>query len=155
MDLTEIRTEMARIVAEHIERPEGVHREAVRAEFDQAHPDVSASYGRDLYWKALGGLADDAIKPLRSKSLQLSLPGIDVVPATVTVPDGEGGFALKVIRWATIPDLEADRQIHAQNVAAAVAAEDVAEKRNRVLIPIMEAHQFATAGEAIEFLAAA
>lgn len=53
-------------------------------------------------------------------------------------------------KTSVAPDLSR----HAENVAAAVAAEDVAEKRNRVLIPIMEEHGFTTAGKAIEWLAA-
>lgn len=154
MDMTETRSEMARIVDELVDLPEGVHWVRVRERFASEHPDVIAELGDKLAWKALENMAKEAIKPLRSRSSQLSLPGIDEIPATVTVPDGEGSYALKAIRWATVPDLEADRRIHAENVAAAVAAEDVAEKRNRVLIPIMEEHGFTTAGKAIEWLAA-
>lgn len=153
MDMTETRSEMSRIVDELVDMPQGVHWMQVRERFANDHPDVIGELGDKLAWKALETMAKDAIKPLRSRSSQLSLPGIDEMPATVTVPDGEGSYALKTLRWATAPDLDADRRIHAENVAAAIAAEDVAEQRNRILIPIMEAHGFTFAGEAIAFLA--
>lgn len=152
MDLTEIRSEMADIAAEQIEQPEGVHWVKVRESFAAAHPDTLVELGEQLAWQQLGKLAADSIKPLRSKSAQQIIPGMESTPASVTVPDGEGGFVVKALRHATAAELVADELIHDTNVAAAIEARGLARTRNRVLLPVMEKFGLDTAGEAIAHL---
>lgn len=152
MEMIEIRQSMVEIVERQVDGQAGVHWVKVRDEFARTHPTAITDLGEELAWKQLGRLAEDAIKPMRSKSKQLPIPGMETIPATVTVPDGEGSYVVKAVRWAAVADLEADRQIHGENVAAAVEAERQAVTRNRVLIPVMEEHGFQFAGEAIEWL---
>lgn len=154
MDQTEIRAELARLADAAADSAKGAHWVEVRDKFHAAFPDALDGLGEKMAWDQLGQWAKDAIKPLRSKTAQLALPGFDQVPATVTVQDGEGGFVVKSLRWATDPDLEADQRIHDENVAAAIAAREAARKRNRVLLPVMREHGFTFAGEAIEHLTA-
>lgn len=114
------------------------------------HPEVQ-DLGAEMLSDALRRLAENALKPMRSETMQF--PGMgDPIGTTVTVPDGEGGHRVKRLRLATIPDLEADLAIHDENVAAAVHARSTADRRNRRLIPVMKEHSFDVAGDALALL---
>lgn len=152
MDLIEIRSELAEIAERQVDTPEGVHWVRVRDEFAAHYPDAMAERAEQLAWGELGNLAKNAIKPLRTQTTQMSLPGMDRIPGTVTVPDGEGSYRVKSTRWATDPDLEANERIHNENITAAIAAHQRVRDFNRLIRPVMAEHGFTYAGEAIEHL---
>lgn len=150
----EVKGAMARIAGDQLEiSVAGVHWSTVLDEFRTVYanvlPDMAAAtlddYLRD---KAIG--VCQVMR--RTDNGQLELPGIGHIDGTVTTSDGEGGYVVKRIKFATISDLEQDFDIQQINVDAATKALLRAEDRNKVLIPVMQAEGFATAGEAIAFI---
>lgn len=155
MNVAEIKAELTGIYGQLIDTDTGAHWSNLYDEFNTRHPDARFEVGVDLFDEML---KDKAIKVMseadrRSSRRQLAFPGMDVEwDATVTIPDGEGSFRRKRLERATAADLEADLAIHRQNVDAAQEALRRAVSRNDVLLPAMDEHGFATAGDAIEYL---
>jgi len=158
MNIAQIKAELAAIYEELIDTADGAHWSNLYTEFNARHPDARFEVGAELYDEMLKDKALSVMKETdrRSGRRQVSLPGLDAEwDATVTLPDGEGSFRRKRLERATASDLRADLEIHRANVDAAVAALDRGTQRNTVLLPVMEDHGFATAGDAIEYLAGA
>ena len=155
MNVAQIRVELTTLYDQLIDSPDGAHWSSLFDEFNRLHPDARHQVGADLFDEML---KDKALKVMsdsdrRAGKTQLSLPGIDAEwDATVTTPDGEGSFRRKRLERASADDLAADAAIHDQNVDAAIAARNRARQRNQVLLPVMDEHGFATAGEAIDWL---
>lgn len=156
MNLAQAKTALHELAGKMVERSEGVATMELVAEF-------KASYGTELD-DLSAGLFDDWLKRLardvvhragRGRSEQLTLPGMGKVDAFVTVPDGEGDYRRKKLIHATEADLTADEQIHKDNVTSARKALTEVSQRNKVLLDVMQARGFGTAGEAITWLNAA
>jgi len=158
VNVAEIKAELTTIYEDLIDTVDGAHWSTLFEQFNALHPDARYQVGADLFDEML---KDKALKVMseadrRSGKRQLSLPGIDAEwDATVTLPDGEGSFRRKRLERATAADLSADEAIHLANVDAAQAALDRATHRNKVLLPVMDEHNLATAGDAIEYLSGA
>jgi hypothetical protein len=129
--------------------PKGAHRWDILRHLRSDHPEVG-DYRAPLDTHLLS-LIDKAIKPKRSETAPF--PGMgSPIGITVTIPDGERGFVVKALQYATEADLIADEMLHQTNVTGAVHARDLARHRNKRLIPIMHEHGLSTAGEALSKL---
>lgn len=132
--------------------PDGATWLSIRQEFEVIAADLSGLESF-LLEDFLSNCAKGVLKSARRQhNAQLNLPGIGDVDATVTTYDGEGGYRVKLIGFATEADLIADLAIHAENVTSAQDALQRAERRNRGLIPLMRSQGFAVAGDAIAHL---
>ena len=113
-------------------------------------PDELLDLGREALDELINRWSNDILNDRRrSGNGQLTLAGIGQVDETVTTLNAEGGYVLKHLRHATLADLIADVQLHQDNVLTAQKALDRALRRNRALLPLMEAEGLATAGEAL------
>jgi hypothetical protein len=93
---------------------------AIRRDHDEDFVDeafqLAEKYLRQLAREQLAG---------RSTARESVLPGLEL-PATYTVPDGEGGFRYISRAKATLADSSADVTIKAKNVAACIHEHEVA-----------------------------
>lgn len=116
-------------------------------------PDELFDLGQDALDELITRWSTDIIKAKRrSGNGSARLPGIGEVDETVTTLNAEGGYVVKYLRHATPADLLADVQLHEENVQTARKALDRAERRNGVLIPLMESQGFETVAEALAHL---
>jgi hypothetical protein len=157
MEMVEIKNELRDLALAAVDTDEGAHALGLVESFKAAHPDAVNDIGPELFDDWLRRRANDVLKPFRSSTRQMKLPGLAdlTVPDTVTVSDGEGGYRVKNLDRATANDCAEDERIMAENRKAAVVAHNDAKRRNQLVLPIMAEHGFTTAGEAIRFLAKA
>lgn len=154
MTPTEVKVAMERLATNQLESSvSGVHWSSVLRDFRQIYSKLLPGLATSALDDWLRRCATDVVRSLRrTDNAQLVLPGFGAIDATVTTTDGEGGFVVKRIKFATADDLVQDEGIHEQNVEAATKALDRAHRRNHVLLPIMQSEGFVTAGEALEYL---
>lgn len=136
-----------------IDDAEGVTTMRLFSEFRDVYNEDGSGLDAEIFDDWLRRVCRDAaMRAGRNRSTQLRIPGNDAVDAYVTVFDGAGRYRRKALRFASLHDLDADKAIHEENVSAATRALYDVQRRNERLRPIMEAHGFATAGEAIDWL---
>lgn len=151
MNKQEVTQALVEIRDTQLETPGGVSVIAMEYEFTAQHPDAERELGASIFRDWLHNRCRTLVKT--STPAQLSLPGLDDLPDIVTTYDGEGGFVYKRLRFASETDMKNDTAISAANVAAVQAELAKKEDRDAILIPIMHDHGFATAGEAMTWLA--
>jgi len=155
MNRKDIRQHMTAIADNLLETSaNGVHWLPVKEQFVADHAAELDDFTDDLRDDYLRHVAANVVNSLRrDDNAQLELPGFGNIDGTVTTFDGEGGYVTKKLAFATVDDLLRDAEVHAGNVQSARDALRRARIRNKALIPVMEEHGFATAGEALELLA--
>lgn len=136
---------------ELIETDLGVSAFSLAQEFDLRYPDARQALSEDLWWDFLHGKCKQLAKP--PKSQQLTLPGIGDFSNIVTTYNGEGEPCYKRLTKATKQDLLNDEEIQRVNAEAAARSHAETVQRNQVLLPLIDRHGFATAGEAIQWMA--
>lgn len=134
-----------------IEEDTGVSPFTLAVRFDAEYPHVRHELAGTLYDEWLHLRAAERAKP--PKAQQQTLPGIGDVPNVVTTFNGEGEYVYKRLHKASEIDLINNEEIQRRNAEAAVQAADEAARIRQALVPVMQAHNFATAGDAIAYLA--
>lgn len=153
MNRNDIKAAMVTIADELIDTDTGAHWLGVKQEFETRFAGELEGFTLELRDDYLRLRAKEVVAAQgRRGNAQLKLPGFPDIDATVTCSDGEGEFYHKSTRRATELEMVEDEIIQHNNAIAADASWDRAKLRNRVLRPIMAAHGFRTAGEAIDFL---
>jgi hypothetical protein len=154
LKIRDVNHELTRIYDDLIDTAEGAHWALLVDEFNRLHPDARTEIGVELFADSLKTKALAVMSAAdRAGRVQLELPGISADwDATVTLPDGEGSYRRKRLERATRDDLIADLAIHRENVDRAQSALRRAVGRNDALVSLMAKFDFATAGEAIEYL---
>jgi len=109
-------------------------------------PRLADEWVRQLFAKELAG------RNTRGKAAQQELPGIGPIDNSITISDGEGGVAYKLVGKATADELVWDEALMKQNAETAQAAYVRAQVRNSVLLPVMKTQGFEFAAQAIVWL---
>lgn len=153
MTPSDIKASMRGIYDDLIDEADGVVWIDLVDEFKTAHPDDLAVMGAEMVDDFLRRIANDTLSAGdRAASRQEQIPGLEL-PATVTIPDGEGGFRRKRMTFASVDDINADVDVHRQNYAAAGVGLQLSIRAQETLIPVMEAQGFKTAGKAMLWIA--
>lgn len=153
MNLSQAKTALRDIANKMVEGVDGVATMPLVAEFKSNFGTELDDLSAGLFDDWLRRVARDVVANTgRGHTTQLSLPGMGSVDAFVTVPDGEGGYRRKKYIYASTTDIYADQKVHDDNYAAVGKARSEARQRDGIVLPVMEEHGFATAGEAITWL---
>ena len=152
MNKRDITRELARIHDALIETPDGLSRQSLTSQFNTEFPDAWMDIGPELFNNLITNEAGRIIGSNKS-SAQLQLPGMGLISDRVTTINAEGTKSYKRVRYAQQADLIHNFHIMNNNSIAAARSTVEAEIIMETLCPIMEAHGFTYAGEAIDWLA--
>lgn len=147
----DVTRQIAELRDEMIETDEGVSAFTLAQEFVVAHQDMREEMVADLWWEFVLGICKQVAKP--PKSQQLTLPGMGDISNIVTTYNGEGEPTYKRLTKASKVDLLNDEEFQRVNAEAAAKSYAQAIQRNQVLVPLMDAHGFTNAGDAIQWMA--
>ncbi len=136
---------------EMIETDQGVSGFTLAQEFNVRYPNMQDALIGDLWWDFIHGKCKQLAKP--PKSQQLTLPGIGDFSNIVTTYNGEGEPTYKRLTKASKSDLLNDEEFQRVNAESAARSYAEAVQRNQVLVPLMDRHNFGTAGDAIQWMA--
>ena len=115
--------------------------------------DFGAEYAEYMVSAARRGVrstATDVLKA-RAKAKQQAFPGMEL-PQWLTVPDGEGSYAYRPLRTATLKDHAADVMVRRTNAERVMQELAEAERRNEQLWSVDGAHDDMLISDAIAAL---